>query len=109
MPSDPYRPALDHRRWPKGFPAWRRQGRVPGGFQRASKLLQYHFSYEAEYTPFAGGPSPSPAAKKEFTTERTETTEKSTSARAGRDNKVTVPCLLTHSLRLHVFSVTSVA
>ena len=38
----------------------------------------------------------------------TETTEKSTSARASRDYKVTVPCLLTHSLCLHLFSVTSV-
>jgi hypothetical protein len=47
-------------------------------------------------------------AKKKFTTERTETTEKSTSARASRDYKVTVPCLLTHSLCLHLFSVTSV-
>jgi hypothetical protein len=54
-------------------------------------------------------PSSSPAAKKKFTTERTETTEKSTSARASRDCKVTVHCLLTHSLCLHVFSVISVA
>jgi hypothetical protein len=52
--------------------------------------------------------SSSPAAKKKFTTERTETTEKSTSARASRDYKVTVPCLLTHSLCLHLFSLTSV-
>jgi hypothetical protein len=47
-------------------------------------------------------------AKKKFTTEGTETTEKSTSARASRDYKVTVPCLLTHTLCLHLFSVTSV-
>jgi hypothetical protein len=40
---------------------------------------------------------------KKFTTERTETTEKSTSARASRDYKVTV--LLTHSVCLHLFSV----
>jgi hypothetical protein len=50
----------------------------------------------------------SAAAKKKFTTERTETTEKSTSARASSDYKVTVRCLLTHSLCLHLFSVVSV-
>jgi hypothetical protein len=46
--------------------------------------------------------------KNKFTTERTETTEKSTSARASEDCKVTVPRLLTHRLCLHLFSVTPV-
>jgi hypothetical protein len=50
----------------------------------------------------------SPAAKKESTAERTENTEKSNSARASRDYKVTVPCLLAHSLCMQLFSVTSV-
>jgi len=50
----------------------------------------------------------SPAAKRKLTTQRTESTEKSTSARASGDYKVTVSCLLTHSLLLHLFSVTSV-
>ena len=54
-----------------------------------------------------GTPS-SPGAKEEFTTERTEVTEKSTSSRANRDYKVTVPRFLAHSLCLHFFSVTSV-
>jgi hypothetical protein len=46
---------------------------------------------------------------KKFGVSSTETTEKSTSARASRDYKVAVPCLLTHSPCLHFFSVTSVA
>jgi hypothetical protein len=45
---------------------------------------------------------------KELTTERTETKEKCTPARASRDYKVTVPCLLPPSLCLYLFSVTSV-
>jgi hypothetical protein len=46
--------------------------------------------------------------EKKFRNSSTETKEKSTSARASRDYKVTVPCFLTHSLCLHLFSVTSV-
>jgi hypothetical protein len=47
--------------------------------------------------------------KKEFTTEHTETTEKRTLARASGDYKIMVPCFLTYSLSLRLFSVTSVA
>jgi hypothetical protein len=46
--------------------------------------------------------------EKKFGNSSTETTEKSTSARASRDYKVALPCLLTYSLCLHFFSVTSV-
>jgi hypothetical protein len=54
------------------------------------------------------GPFSSPGAKEKFTTELTETTEKSTSSRPNRDYKVTVPRFLAHSLCLHLFSVASV-
>src|SRR5208337_252968 len=78
-------------------------------FWRAKQRIR---ALESEYGADSGHesvlPSRSPAAKKKFTTERTETTEKSTSARASRDYKVRVPCLLTHSLCLDLFSVTSV-